>query len=211
MIAYLKGTLVESTPLAGIIDVGGVGYAIHYPVTTAEKLPACGQKVFLYTLVVYREDSQTIYAFATREDRDFFKILTEKVSGIGPKIALNIMSRLSLPLLQQAISNGDVVLLSKCQGIGKKTAERLVIELRDHLGKFGSTAAPVAAGSMISESSTEAAPLPSAGNLEVQDAVSALVSLGYKLPDADKAVRKASSKLGENASTEDLIKQAFSL
>lgn len=208
MISYIKGILTESSPLAGIIDIGGIGYSVHYPVTTAEKLPSIGKEVMLYTLVVYREDAQSMYGFASREERDFFKVLTEKVSGIGPKIALNIMSRLSLPLLQQAIANEDVALLSKCQGIGKKTAERLVIELRDHLKNI--SPASTTSSPAISTAPFNDATAPSSfGANNTQDAVAALVSLGYKLGDADKAVRKAMVTLGDSASTEELIKQAF--
>ncbi len=198
MIVSLEGILVESTPLLAVVDVHGVGYEVHIPVTTAERLPAPGQKARLYTLAVYREDAQTLYGFADRESRDFFRTLIEKVSGIGPKTALTILSKLSLPVLKNAIAQSDVGLLAQCPGIGKKTAERLVVELRDKI-------LPGAAGTPATGPEAAAQAAPSS----VQDAVSALVALGYKPADADKAVRKALGQLGPDATTEALIKRAL--
>jgi len=197
MIVRLTGTLVSSTPLSAVIDAQGIGYEVHVPLTTAEKLPAAGGRVLLHTYAVYREDAQSLYGFYSPEERDFFRLLVEKVSGIGPKLALSVLSRLSLPVLQSAIVAGDVGLLAKCPGIGKKTAERLVIELRDKLGA-GSNAPSVAG----------AATTPSAP-AKFRDAVMALVALGYKAPEADKAIRDASTALGPSATTEALIKQAL--
>jgi len=200
MITRITGTLVAATPLHAVIETGGLAYEVNIPVTTAEKLPPTGQQARLHTLVVYREDSQTMYGFSSEEERDFFRLLVEKVSGIGPKTALSIFSKLSLPTLQSAIVGGDVALLAKCPGIGKKTAERLVIELRDKLGAASATAVAPAAGA-------GAAPAP--GENKIRDAVLALVALGYKAPDADKAVRQALVALGPIASTEALIKRAL--
>jgi Holliday junction DNA helicase RuvA len=199
MIARLKGTVLETTPLMVIIDAGGVGYEVQIPITTAEKVPAEGNQCSLFIHSVYREDSASLYGFATREDRDFFRLLVEKVSGIGPKIGIAILSRMSVELLRGAIASSDIALLSKCPGIGKKTAERLVIELKD---KVGLSAAPTASdtASVVASSS------PSA----FQDAVSSLIILGYKPADADKFVRKASSQLPADASVEALVKTALS-
>lgn len=206
MIVHLEGVLLEATPLSAVLDVQGVGYEVHVPVTTAERLPGVGQRAKLHTLAVYREDSQALYGFATREDRDFFRLLTEKVSGIGPKIALSIMSKLSVPMLRSAIATSDVALLSKCPGIGKKTAERLCIELRDHVGAFLSTTEPT----LPSGGAGSAAAVPTNGTgSRIQDAVMALVALGYKADVADKAVRKADQTLGPDATTETLIKAAL--
>jgi Holliday junction DNA helicase RuvA len=201
MIVSLEGKLIEAAPLSCVIEAHGVGYEVFIPVTTAEKLPGIGQVARLHTLAVYREDAQTLYGFATREDRDFFRLLVEKVSGIGPKIAINIMSRMSVESLRTAIAHSDVALLSKCQGIGKKTAERLVVELRDKVfpGGIPTPAAPGAPGG---------APAP-VGGTAFQDALAALVTLGYKPPEADKALRKAQDKLGADATTEALIKSAL--
>lgn len=198
MITRITGTLVSATPLHAVIETGGLAYEVHIPVTTAERLPQPGQQARLHTLVVYREDSQTMYGFAGEAERDFFRLLVEKVSGIGPKTALSIFSKLSLPVLQSAIAAGDVALLAKCPGIGKKTAERLVIELRDKLGATATVIAPSAGGET-------AAPADN----KVRDAVMALVALGYKAADADKAVRQAWVALGPSATTEALIKKAL--
>ena len=197
MITSIRGTLTESALVRAVVEVDGFGYEVHVPVTTAERLPSVGSTVKLHTLVIYREDSQTLYGFATAEDRDFFRLMIENVTGIGPKGALSIMSRLSLPLLQGAIRAGDIATLSKAPGIGKKTAERLVVELKGRVGAAqGAVEAVVAAGGPAEDT-------PHA------DAVAALVALGYKLADADEAVRRASLALGAAATTEAMIKKAL--
>jgi len=199
MITSIEGVLTAATPLRAVIEIGGFGYEVNIPVTTAEKLPATGEKVKLHTLVIYREDSQTLYGFASATERDFFRMMIEQVSGVGPKVALTIMSKLSLPALQGAIGSGDVATLSKCPGIGKKTAERLVVELKGKVGVLAPHASLAAAGQSID--ATEPSPH--------HDAILALTALGYKPADADKAVRAAALALGANASTEALIKKAL--
>ena len=201
MITSVSGTLVSATPLAAVIDTGGLGYEIHIPVTTAERLPSPGQPAKLHTLAVYREDSATLYGFATEEERDFFRLLVEKVTGVGPKMALSVLSKLSLASLKGAIVAGDVGLLAKCPGIGKKTAERLVMELRDKLNPADLGHVAPAAGAAPSGGA--------AGENKIRDAVLALTALGYKAADADKAVRQAWVALGASASTEALIKKAL--
>lgn len=199
MITRISGLLLSATPLNAVIETGGLAYEVHIPVTTAERLPQPGQHAQLHTLVIYREDSQTLYGFASEAERDFFRLMIEKVTGVGPKMALSVLSKLSLPVLHSAISAGDVGLLAKCPGIGKKTAERLVMELRDTLG-----------GTMVATSVQDNGqpPAPSADN-KVRDAVLALVALGYKAADADKSVRQAWVALGPTATTEALIKKAL--
>jgi len=197
MITSIQGVLSESGLVRAVVEVGGLGYEVNVPVTTAERLPPVGSPVRLHTLAVYREDSQTLYGFASAEDRDFFKLMIENVTGIGPKVALSIMSRLSLPLLLAAIRSGDIATLSKCPGIGRKTAERLVVELKTRVGGTGDGAQALQAGG------------GAAGRTPQADAVAALVALGYKVPDADEAVRRASLALGASASTEALIKRAL--
>ncbi len=198
MIAAIKGKLSESSLFLAVVDVGGLFYEVNVPLTTTEVLPKIGGEVMLYTVAVYREDSQALYGFATRADRDFFKTITEKVSGIGPKTALNMMSRMSTATLREAIASGDVATLSKCPGIGKKTAERLVLELKGTLGAGGAKA-----------HATELAGMP-AQSTNVSDAVAALAALGLKIADADKYVRAAVRELGEDAPTEALVKFALS-
>jgi Holliday junction DNA helicase RuvA len=200
MITSIQGTLGAASPLLAVVEVNGLGYEVNIPVTTAERLPATGGTVRLHTLVVYREDSQTLYGFATAEERDFFRLLIEKVTGVGPKVALGIMSRLSLPLLRGAIAAGDVATLAKCPGIGRKTAERLVVELKGQSSSaFGSGAAPLGPA-VASDAATP--------NSQ-RDAVMALMALGYKAADADKVVRQAWIALGPAATTEQLIKKAL--
>jgi len=198
MITSIQGILAESGLVRATVEVNGFGYEVNVPVTTAERLPAVGSLVRLHTLVIYREDAQTLYGFATAEDRDFFRLMIENVTGIGPKMALSIMSRLSLPLLQGAIRAGDIATLAKCPGIGKKTAERLVVELKSRVGAEGNAVSP-----MVSADGVPSAKSPHA------DAVAALVALGYKVGDADEAVRRASLNLGTGATTESLIKMAL--
>lgn len=200
MIAYLKGTVLEASPLELILDVQGVGYAIQIPITTAEKIPPVGQNCELYIHSVYREDSASLYGFVTKSERDFFRLIIEKVSGIGPRIALSILSKMSVEILQNAIFNQDTSLLSQCPGIGKKTAERLVIELKDKVSTSNQ--------SLNSETSL-AGSKANYSNSKYQDAVSSLITLGYKLPEADKRVSKALQNLGADVPTEAIIKEAL--
>ena len=138
-----------------------------------------------------------LYGFSAREERDFFRLVIDKVSGIGPRIAINLLSQLSLQIVRNAIAEGDAALLAKAPGLGKKTAERIIVELQDKVGPVTATqgSAQVVGGS---------------SNDQFKDAVAALMALGYKAGDADKAVRKAVETLGEDTPTEDLIKAAFS-
>ena len=182
-----------------VLDVAGVGYEIHIPVTTAEKIPATGNECRLFIHSVYREDNASLYGFADKSDRDFFRLLIEKVSGIGPRIGIAILSRMSVESLRNAIAHADITSLSKCPGIGKKTAERLIIELKDKVGlETGSS------GSRSIESSINVQ------SNNYQDAVTSLIVLGYKQADAEKLVRKASGQLPEGTSVELIVKQALS-
>jgi Holliday junction DNA helicase RuvA len=201
MIVSITGTLVSATPLHAIVETGGLGYEVHIPVTTAEKLPANGSRVMLHTHVVYREDAQVMYGFASTAERDFFRMLIEHVTGVGPKMALSIMSKLSLPSLESAIRIGDIATLAKCPGIGKKTAERLVVELK---GKLGGTGLEGAISSAPGKGGSAGA-----GDSRMTDAIAALCALGYKASDADQAIRRAALALGASATTEQLIKKAL--
>lgn len=203
MISILHGEVLEATPVSAVISAGGVGYEVRIPVSTAAKLPGIGQLARLYTLVVYREDEHALYGFSTKDEREFFRMLIEKVGGIGPKIALALMSKLSLGTLAGAIAAGDVALLAQTPGIGKKTAERIVIELRDKVQSVAPTAR-ASTGATLATTGTSATE-PDA----IRDAVTALITLGYKLADADKAVQRASEKLGPDAGTQELIRKAL--
>ncbi len=176
---------------------------MHVPITTSEKLPGIGKSAKLFIYAVYRDDTQALYGFLHREDREFFKLLVEKVSGVGPKMALTLFSKLSIRMLETAILNEDAKLLSQCPGIGKKTAERLIIELRDKVKPgIGSNTYRATAG--------DHAPAGEDGvSSKFQDAIAALTALGYKLPEADKAVNRAINKLGPSVSVEDIIKGAL--
>ncbi|PTY02712.1 Holliday junction branch migration protein RuvA [Opitutaceae bacterium EW11] len=203
MITSIQGILTSATPLSAIVELNGLGYEVHIPVTTAEKLPAPGATVKLHTLVIYREDSQTLYGFANVEERDFFRLMIENVTGVGPKMAVTIMSKLSLASLAAAIRDGDIASLAKCPGIGKKTAERLVVELRAKLGASDSPSTSPVAGNLE-------AGAPAKPESRIRDAVLALVALGYKADSADEAIRRATLQLGASATTEQLIKKALS-
>lgn len=200
MIISIQGILAAATTLHAIIELNGFGYEVNIPVTTAEKLPQPGATVKLHTLVIYREDAQTLYGFSTPAERDFFRLMIENVTGVGPKGALGIMSRLSLASLESAIRAGDIASLAKTPGVGKKTAERLVVELRTKVGAFGGPSTE-----LVTDAAA-AAPVESAN----RDAVAALVALGYKGADADQAVRHAALALGAKATTEALVKKALS-
>src|SRR5829696_4146644 len=179
MITSIQGLLTSATALRAVVELNGFGYEVNIPVTTAEKLPAPGVAVKMHTLVIYREDAQTLYGFATAPERDFFRLMIENVTGVGPKMALTIMSRLALPSLESAIRMGDITTLAKCPGIGKKTAERLVVELKSKVGGAEFAVASGPGSDAVPRASTH------------RDAVSALVALGYKAADADQAVRRA--------------------
>ncbi|MBC9867325.1 MAG: Holliday junction branch migration protein RuvA [Opitutae bacterium] len=204
MIATLKGSIVESRLLQVVIEAGGVGYEVNIPIKTAENLPPIGSETKLFIYPIYRDDSQTLYGFLNRKDRDFFKVLVEKVSGVGPKMALMLFSRLSIRLLQGAIVRGDAKLLAQCRGIGKKTAERIIIELRDQVKSGLPSPSPA-----VLPAVGDGGAIPAGTNL-FQDAISALGVLGYKAVEADKAVNRAMDRLGPEASLEDIIKQALS-
>jgi Holliday junction DNA helicase RuvA len=201
MITSIEGILSSATPLHAIVELNGFGYEVHIPVTTAERLPQSGARVKLHTHVIYREDAQTLYGFAAPSDRDFFRLMIEHVTGIGPKSALTIMSRLSVDSLENAIRSGDVGMLAKCPGIGKKTAERLVVELKSKVSNPLSGGSAQASASADTPTSTPAT--------AHRDAIAALVALGYKAQDADSAIRQAALALGSTASTEALIRKAL--
>jgi len=209
MIAFIEGDLIECQLNMAVIQVEGIGYEVNIPLTTSEKLPNLGKKIKLYTQATYREDSQTLYGFIDRESRDFFRMIVDKVSGIGPRIALNLLGSLSLPMLKTSIASGDIAMLSKAQGLGKKTAERIVVELKDKV---------LPKTSDIETSSTQSRVIGKEKHEQQKeenmfgvyhDAVSALLTLGYKATDADQAVRKASDEIGKGASTEELIRKAL--
>lgn len=197
MITFLRGQLIESLPTQIVVEVAGVGYEVLIPLSSFDKLPARGGELTVLTHLSIREDAHVLYGFMTAAERDMFRLLIHAVSGIGPKTALNILSGINIGALRQAVVMGDVKALSQISGVGKKTAERIVVELRDKLGKSAALepgGAPVAA---------------SAEDRKFGDALSALMALGYKQPDAHEAVRGAQVLLGAQASVEQLIRAAL--
>lgn len=190
MIARLQGQLIEKQPPVLVVDVHGVGYELEAPMSTFYKV-TLGSPVTLYVHQVVREDANLLYGFATREERDMCRTLL-KVNGVGPKMALAILSGMEADAFAACIRQGDVSTLTKIPGVGKKTAERLVIEMRDRVGD-----GPVGLGA------NAAADAPVSPE---RDAVTALIALGYKAADAEKAIGKIKT---ENASTEDLIRLAL--
>ena len=195
MIGFLRGKLVYKAPPFLILDVQGVGYELEAPMTTFYDLPALNEEIKLHTHLVVREDAHSLFGFSTLADRTLFRTLI-KVSGVGPKLALTILSGQSAEEFHRCIHDNDTLALVRLPGVGKKTAERLVIEMRDRLPDLAESAT-----SNITSSST----LPSIGNPK-QEAVSALCSLGYKPLDASKMVQNIST---EGKSCEDIIRLAL--
>jgi len=199
MIVYLQGKILQSSPLYAVVLANGVGYGVHVPLRVTEKLPATGGEVQLHIRQVFREDSADLFGFLDASERDFFDLLT-KVSGIGPKTALTLLSRVPAESLAAGIAASDTVMLAKCPGIGKKTAERIVVELRDKVPSFGIP------GSASSPSGSSSDPLASDA---AQEAIAALVTLGFKAPEARKAVERSLNTCSPDARTEDLVKAAL--
>jgi Holliday junction DNA helicase RuvA len=194
MITFLHGKLVESLPTHVTVDVNGVGYEALIPLSSFDKLPQPGQPIKLLTQLVVREDSHTLYGFMSSEERDLFRLLIHTVSGIGPKTALNVLSGISITAFRGAVAGGDLKSLSKISGVGKKTAERIVVELRDKIGLAGAWEAASAKHGL------------SADEQRINDAVLALVALGFKQIEAHDAVRGAQAVLGAQASVEELVR-----
>lgn len=194
MIGFLNGRLISKNPPTLVLDVHGVGYEIEAPMTTFYNLPVIGEQVKLHTHLVVREDAHILFGFSTESDRLLFRTLI-KVNGVGPKLALTILSGLSAKDFHLCIAENDVQALVRLPGIGKKTAERLIIEMRDRLPDIGGS------DSETSENQVQSNNV----NNSKQEAISALIALGYKAQDASKMVQNISS---EN-SCEDIIRLAL--
>jgi Holliday junction DNA helicase RuvA len=198
MITYLEGILAEAMPTHIVVDVHGVGYHVLIPLSSYDKLPVVGKGIKILTHLQVREDAHVLYGFVSAAERDLFRLLVGHVSGIGPKTALDVLSGISVVQFKAAVVDGDAGLLAKTKGIGKKTAERIIVELKD---KVGVTAVWEAAS---------AAHGPSPEESRMQDAVLALISLGYKQVDALKAVNQVTAgKEGASFGTEDLVRMAL--
>jgi holliday junction DNA helicase RuvA len=197
MITFLQGKLVEALPTQAIIEVNGVGYDVLIPLSSFDKLPAPGQTVKILTHLVVREDAHVLYGFMTATEREIFRLLINTVSGIGPKIALNILSGISVIAFRGAVGAGDAKSLSQISGVGKKTAERIIIELKDKIG----------AGGVLEAQSAHRALTPD--EQKINDAVLALVALGYKPAEAHETVRSALALLGPAAGLEELVRASL--
>lgn len=193
MIVKLTGTISDALPNQLIIDVQGVGYQVNVPLSTYDKLaPQAGDKVAIHTHQHIRETAHTLYGFASLEEKDVFLLLIDRVSGIGPSIAMNVLSGMTVSGFKGAVANGELAILSKVKGLGKKTAERIVLELRDKVGVADAWKA-----------ASEGVVSTAAGDAEL-----ALISLGYKQVEARKAI-KAAEGVEPKSSAEVLIKSAL--
>ena len=198
MIAHIRGLLVYSSPTSAVVEAGGLGYRILIPASVFSKLPQIGGEVMLQTSFVVRELSQTLYGFLVTQERDVFEALMG-VTGIGPKLALSIVGHLSLQDLQRAIASHDIVTISRVPGIGKKMAERLIIELRDKLpAVFAHDPADLAVQFSTDPQSQK-----------ISDAMSALINLGYNQITAQKAIKKSLKDLPEEVDLGALITGAL--
>ncbi|BCG64054.1 MAG: Holliday junction DNA helicase RuvA [Methyloprofundus sp.] len=197
MIGFLRGNLVAKTPPLLVLDVQGVGYEVEAPMTTFYDLPAMGESVMLHTHLVIRDDAHILFGFSTQADRVMFRSLI-KVNGVGPKLALTILSGQSVDEFQRCIMDNDTAALVRLPGVGKKTAERLIIEMRDKLPKLSESAADA---STVSDG--DSAALRSNAK---QEAISALCALGYKPAEASKMVQNIAQ---EDKSCEEIIRLAL--
>jgi Holliday junction DNA helicase RuvA len=197
MIAHISGNLTQAWPTQVVVETHGVGYEVLIPLTTFDRLPKAPAPIRLLTHLVVREDAHQLYGFLTEEERDLFRMLIQKVSGIGPKTALDVLSGIPAQEFKSAVARSDVARLSAIKGIGKKTAERIILELKDKLGVSDAWEAASGNGKL------------SAGDQHAADAVLALISLGYKQAEALKAIRGVREKAGEKTSVETLVYEAL--
>ena len=197
MIGRIKGTLLEKQPPELLIDVNGVGYEIQAPMTTIYQLPEPGQTVTLHTHFVVREDAQLLYGFGSQDERSLFRTLI-KVNGVGPKLALTILSGIDSNEFVRCVRDNDTASLTKLPGVGKKTAERLLVEMKDRLKDWHVEGA-------VTELPGNTAPASSSSI--IAEAESALVALGYKPQQASRAISQVNND--SISSSEELIRQAL--
>ncbi len=190
---------MEALPSVAVVDVGGVGYEALIPLSSFDKLPQLGEEVQLLTHLAVREDAHTLYGFITAAEREIFRLLIGAVSGIGPKIALNVLSGMSMESFRAAVSAGDDKSLAKISGIGKKTAQRIVVELKDKIGKTTAVVAKPGEGGLAAVADEQ----------KLNDAVMALAALGFKPGEATESVKAAQAMLGADAAVEDLVRAAL--
>ncbi|MBI2742790.1 MAG: Holliday junction branch migration protein RuvA [Chlamydiales bacterium] len=196
MLEYVRGKLTGSTLEKATVEVGGLGYRFYIPFSTYAKLPPQGQEVLLYVTTIIREDSQRRFGFLSMGERDLFEEFNQ-ISGIGPKTSLSLVGHMDIADLQLAVSQKNATALCKIPGIGKKTAERLVVELKDRLKKLSLPSAPTSPSGKK--------------NLMIEDAIAALINLGYPAPRAERAVKTVLDTNGESLELSQLITQALKI
>jgi Holliday junction DNA helicase RuvA len=197
MIGFVRGRLLAKHPPQLVVDVGGLGYEIDAPMSTFYDLPEVGEEVLLHTHLVVREDAHVLYGFATERERRLFRELI-RVSGVGPKIALALLSGISVDRFLECVEADDTDVLVRIPGVGRKTAERLLVEMRDRARVFGGVPAAVDGGAKFTS-----------GGVEPQaEAFSALVALGYKPAEVTRMLKSVD---GSVTTTEELIRQALRL
>jgi len=200
VIGRLRGTLADRQAPEILVDVGGVYYEVQVPMSTVYQLPAVGRDVCLHTHLVVREDAHLLYGFFTLQERQMFRSLI-KVTGVGPKMALAILSGMAVDEFVRTIRVNDIAGLTRMPGIGRKTAERLIVEMKDRLAEWGSE---------LQVSLVETAPGVSAGERAIsQEAETALIALGYKPQDATRMIAQVLKVDNTIARSEDLIRQAL--
>ena len=191
MIGSVRGRIASKTPPQLTVEVGGLGYELEAPLSTFFHLPAVGEEVRLLTHLVVREDAHVLYGFATEEERRLFRSLI-RVSGVGPRIALALLSGISVTAFAECVQRGDIAALTRVPGVGRKTAERLIVEMRDRIAAQGPAGAATAAAT--------------AGTSAEREAYDALVALGYRPAEAARLLKTAGPG---THSTEELIRRAL--
>lgn len=200
MIGRIRGILSERLAPEILVDVAGVFYEVHVPMSTVYQLPAVGREVSLHTHLVVREDAHLLYGFFTLQERQMFRSLI-KVSGVGPKMALTILSGMAVDEFVRTIRVNDIAGLTRMPGIGRKTAERLIVEMKDRLSEWGSE---------LQVSFPDAPVVAGAGERAIaQEAETALISLGYKPQEAARMIAQVLKADAAISRSEDLIRQAL--
>lgn len=196
MIERLKGTLISKEPDHAIVDISGIGLGVEISLATYDALPALGSLCDLFSYLYVREDTFLLFGFATKDELEIFKILIN-TSGIGPKLSLHILSGMPIGEFASAIASNDIRKLTTMPGIGKKTAERLCVELKEKLSPF------------LNKTDMSRKAFTKSGGGPLEDAIAALIALGVKPPQAERAVLTAAHELGQDASVEDLIREGL--
>jgi Holliday junction DNA helicase RuvA len=196
MFALITGKLAHKSASEVIVDVGGIGYQVYIPLSTFYELPDTGDNVSFHIHTHVKEDAIQLFGFRSHEEKSIFQLMIQ-VSGIGPKLAINALSGISAPELARAVSGGDLARLVTIPGIGKKTAERMILELKDKFSK------------LVKEEMAGPARIEIPGDVLMDDALSALENLGYKQPVAKKVLEQVRATLDGDLTIEELLKQAL--